>query len=65
MRPWIEPPETPVPADLLDLAEGDLLSAQALVRRGYGDVVAARAFLDPQYYHPASPAEFPGMDRAV
>ncbi len=65
MRPWLETPEIEIPTELLQLAGGQRLVAQALLRRGYVDPAAARAFLDPAYYSPASPYELPGMDRAV
>ncbi len=37
----------------------------ALERRGLTDPAAIRAFLDPAYYSPASPYDFPGMPAAV
>jgi single-stranded-DNA-specific exonuclease len=65
MRPWLETQEKEISAEPLQLAGGQRLVAQALLRRGYVDPAAARAFLDPAYYSPASPYELPGMDRAV
>ncbi|HUW08911.1 MAG TPA: single-stranded-DNA-specific exonuclease RecJ, partial [Anaerolineae bacterium] len=41
------------------------LVAQTLARRGFSDVAAARAFLDPDHYHPSPPYELPNMAAAV
>jgi len=65
MRPWLETLEMDISAELLQIAGGQPLVAQALARRGYLDPVAARAFLDPACYSPADPRELPGMERAV
>ncbi|MEW5868887.1 MAG: single-stranded-DNA-specific exonuclease RecJ [Chloroflexota bacterium] len=65
MRAWIEPPELNVPAGLQALVGGHPLVAQTLVRRGYGEIAAAQAFLDPEQYSPALPVELPGMAQAV
>ncbi len=65
MRPWLEIPEIEISAELLQIAGGQPLVAQALAQRGYADPAAARAFLDPAYYSSASPWELPGMERAV
>jgi single-stranded-DNA-specific exonuclease len=43
----------------------ETLVAELLVRRGITDPLAARAFLDPNAYRPASPFELPGLDRTV
>lgn len=65
MRPWLETPEIEIPAELLQIAGGQPLVAQALARRGYADPAAARAFLDPACYSPAAPGELPGLEQAV
>ncbi len=64
-RLWLEPPETAVSPEILDRVGGNLLAAQSLCRRGFGDPQAARAFLDPDEYTPSPAEEFPGMERAV
>jgi single-stranded-DNA-specific exonuclease len=65
MRPWLETRTTEISAELLEIAGGQPLVAQALARRGYADPVAARAFLDPACYSSAGPRELPGLERAV
>lgn len=61
---WIFPPQTPVPADLLAWAQNDLL-ARLLVQRGIFTVPAARAFIEPEFYEPAPPADLPDLLVAV
>ena len=65
MRPWLEPPDSPVPEALAATVGGHPLVAQTLARRGFADPRAARAFLDPDAYTPAPPDALPGMARAV
>ncbi|MBP1692797.1 MAG: recJ [Chloroflexi bacterium] len=65
MPTWIEPLESPVPAELLDLIGGNPIIAQTLIRRGISSLQQVRAFLDPNEYYPASPYELPGMEIAV
>jgi single-stranded-DNA-specific exonuclease len=62
---WLEPQAVDVPAELQAAVGGNPLAAQALVRRGITTPRAARAFLDPAYYTPASPLELPDMALAV
>jgi len=62
---WLEPQEVEVPAELQAAVGGHSLVAQALVRRGLVTPQAARAFLDPACYVPASPFDLPDMDKAV
>ena len=62
---WLEPQEVEVPAKLQAAVGGHSLVAQALVRRGLLTHQAARAFLDPACYVPASPFDLPDMDKAV
>lgn len=63
-REWMEPQPVVVPDDLRALA-GHPLVAEALVRRGLTTAEAARAFLDPDHYRPASPFDLPQMTLAV
>ncbi len=62
---WVEPEPISVPAELQDFVGGHPLVAQTLVRRGLTTVAAARAFLHPDTYTPASPLDLPGLERAV
>ncbi len=65
MRPWIEPVDNEPSEHLLPLVEGSFIAAQVLVRRGYSDLEAARAFLDPGFYRPTPARELPGVEPAV
>ncbi len=58
---WIEPPSNS-PASHSDLHP---LVAQTLVQRGIQTPEAARAFLDPEAYSPAPPADLPGLSAAA
>ena len=66
---WIGPQPIGVPDVLLQVLPAldgwETLVAELLARRGIMDPEAARAFLDPRAYHPASPLELPGLDRVV
>jgi single-stranded-DNA-specific exonuclease len=65
IKEWIALPEVFVPEALRSAVGGHALVAQTLARRGFSDVAAAQAFLDPDWYQPAPPAELPGMAGAV
>jgi len=62
---WREPIEINVPDDLRAAVGGHPLIAERLARDGLIDPSAALAFLTPESYRPASPFDFPGMERAV
>ncbi len=62
---WLEPRDISIPEALLSAVGGHPLVAVTLARRGIVDVQAARAFLDPEVYTPASPWDLPGMQVAV
>ncbi len=64
MRLRLPPPVT-VPADLRRAVGGHPLTAELLFRRGITSPAAARAFLDPEAYTPASPFDLPDMRRAA
>ncbi|HUW12149.1 MAG TPA: single-stranded-DNA-specific exonuclease RecJ, partial [Anaerolineae bacterium] len=64
-KQWIDPPAIEVPEALRSAVGGHPLVAQTLARRGVSDVAAARAFLDPDHYHPSPPHELPNMAAAV
>jgi single-stranded-DNA-specific exonuclease len=65
VKEWLDPQEIAVPEPLGSAVGGHPLVAQTLVRRGFNDVAAARAFLDPDRYQPAGPEELPGMAEAI
>ncbi len=65
MNHWIPAQEIEIPSEVREVVGGHPLVAQTLARRGLVDLAAIRGFLDPQAYHPSSPNELPGMDRAV
>ena len=61
MTRWLNPPSVQIPASFADLNLHPLV-AQTLVRRGFSDPQAARAFLHPDRL---SPVPFPGIEPAV
>jgi len=65
MREWIEPPDVEVPKELQAAIGGHPLVARTLARRGFTDVEAARAFLDPACYRPAPPTDLPNLAKAA
>ena len=65
MREWIEPPDIKVPEVLRSAIGGHPLVAQTLARRGFVEVEAARAFLDPDCYRPAPAADLPNVTQAA
>ncbi len=64
MTKWIDPTPVDIPESLLDLGLHPL-AAQTLVRRGFGELSAAKAFLDPNEYTPADAWEMPDLRAAV
>jgi single-stranded-DNA-specific exonuclease len=62
---WLDPPEVIVPQELQTLVGGHRMVAETLVRRGFADVEAARSFLDPDHYRPASPFDLPNLAAAA
>jgi single-stranded-DNA-specific exonuclease len=62
---WLDPPEVVVPQELQALVGGHRMVAEALVRRGFANLEAARGFLDPDHYRPASPFDLPNLARAI
>jgi single-stranded-DNA-specific exonuclease len=65
LKAWRDPQPVEVPDDLRAAVGGHPLVAAQLARRGITTPEAARRFLDPLYYAPASPAELPDMEQAV
>ena len=62
---WLEPQEVTVQSAFAQAVGGHPLVAQILMRRGITNPQAARAFLNPTYYSPASPYDLPDMHKAV
>jgi single-stranded-DNA-specific exonuclease len=65
MKTWLDPLPTPIPDDLRAAVGGHPVVAERLARRGITAPDAARRFLSPAAYTPASPDALPDMDRAV
>ena len=62
---WVYPEPVEIPQDLRRDIGGSDFFLQMLVRRGFSDPMAARAFLDLNVYHPCPGSELPGMDKAL
>ncbi len=62
---WIEPSPIETPDWALQMAGGQPLIAETLIRRGLTSPEQARAFLDSSAYSPADPFELPDMEKAV
>ncbi|MFB0534148.1 MAG: single-stranded-DNA-specific exonuclease RecJ [Anaerolineae bacterium] len=65
MKEWIEPQDVEIPQELQSAIGGHPLVSKTLARRGFTELEAARAFLDPDCYRPASPTDLPNMAEAV
>jgi single-stranded-DNA-specific exonuclease len=65
MKEWIEPQDLQVPEELQTAIGGHPLVAKTLARRGFTELEAARAFLDPDCYRPAPPMDLPNMAEAA
>lgn len=65
MANWIDPQPVVVSDTMRESVGGHPLVAEALVRRGVTTPESARAFLDPNYYIPASAADLPDVERAA
>jgi single-stranded-DNA-specific exonuclease len=65
MNEWLAPQRVEVPETLQSAVGGHPLVARTLVRRGFTDVDAARAFLDPDCYRPAPPTDLPNVAEAA
>ncbi len=65
MKTWLEPAPVTVPDELAQLVGHPPIIGELLVRRGMETTIAAREYLDPDRYRPASPFDLPDMDRAV
>ena len=65
MKEWLEPQDIRVPQELQTVIGGHPLVAKTLARRGFTELEAARAFLDPDCYRPTAPTDLPNMARAA
>ena len=65
MKRWLDPQPIVVPDALQKAVGGHPVIAQRLARQGILTPAAARQFLNPAAYQPASPDELPDMDKAV
>jgi len=65
VKEWIEPQDIEVPQELQTAIGGHPLLAKTLARRGFTNLEAARAFLDPDCYRPAPPSDLPNMAEAA
>lgn len=65
MNRWHEPQGITVAAEFAAQVGGHPFLAETLWRRGIRDVEAARRFLNPDRYHPASADDLPDMQKAV
>ncbi|RMF53451.1 MAG: single-stranded-DNA-specific exonuclease RecJ [Chloroflexota bacterium] len=64
-RAWHLPEaELPIAPDILAACDFDELIATILLRRGFNQPSAIRAFLDPSFYTPAPPESLPDLTRA-
>ncbi len=65
MKEWIEPQDIEVPHELQTTIGGHPLVAKILAQRGFTELEAARAFLNPDCYQPAPPSDLPNMAEAA
>ncbi len=65
MKTWLEPAPVTVPDELAQLVGHPPIIGELLVRRGMETTGAAREYLDPNRYRPASAFDLPDMERAV
>ena len=64
-RKWQSPPPIDAPPSLRGAIGGHRLVAQHLARKGILTAAAARRFLSPDHYSPASASDLPDIERAV
>lgn len=64
-RRWLEIPAVDVPPALREAVGGHPVVARILALRGISDPQAAKAFLEPMLYTPASPWQIPGMEKVI
>lgn len=64
-RDWIFPDLVDIPAVFQAEFGGSSAFTQTLFRRKIQSIESARGFLNPDFYHPASPSQLPGLSKAV
>ncbi len=64
-RIWQDAPDIPIAAEIFRLAGENPLLARTLMRRGMLTFGQARAFLEPDFYQPASPNDLPDMEKGI
>ncbi len=62
---WIDPPESPLPADLASMQAMPELVLRILHRQGVHSSADARAFMNFRAYTPASPYDLKDMEKGV
>jgi single-stranded-DNA-specific exonuclease len=62
---WVFPGEVEIPQQLRQEIGGSEIFLQMLVRRGFTDPAAARAFLNPAHHQPCPAEALPGMEKAL
>ena len=64
-REWVFPDLVDIPSSFQADFGGSSVFNQTLFRRGIKTVESARGFLNPDFYHPASASQLPGLSKAV
>jgi len=64
-KKWFFPELIDIPSHFQSEVGGYSIVSQALYRRGITNLSAAKGFLQPDYYRPASPTDLPGVIQAV
>ncbi len=62
---WIEPPQVPVPGEIVEFFPEFPVIGRVLAQRGISSAADLKPFLYPEAYQPLSPFAFPGVKNAV
>jgi len=65
MKRWLEPQPVAVPESIRDFVGGHPLIVEMLCRRGFTELEAVQAFLDPERYTPSPPSSLPDLLKTV
>jgi len=65
MKRWLEPQPAAVPDSIRYHLEGHPLVVEMRCRRGFSELEAAQAFLDPEQYTPSPPSTLPDLFKTV
>ena len=65
MKRWLEPQSVAVPESIRDFVGGHSLIAEMICRRGFTELEAAQAFLDPEQYTPSPSSTLPDLFKTV